>query len=299
MVASIVAQRFRSKLGRVFLVGDAAHRIPPWGALGVNTGVQDAFNLVWKLAFAIRGDHLAADALLDSYETERRPIAQRVAQSSLLNLKSHAGAMDKAVGLSVDQTYEENSAAIDITLDPTHAEYPRRQALIAKAQEVLDSEFGAHGTEVGWFYPSADTKGEGQKTNHDGQIKPDGAFDELTYHPSTIPGHHLPHAWLRRADKTISTRDLLDPTKLVLFTQTAGGWDWVQSRLVQVEVIDAEGGWTDRDGAWREVCSVSRQGAVLVRPDGIVAWRGEEHDSTLAALLKQLASGDRATSSSL
>ncbi|KAL4803569.1 FAD binding domain-containing protein [Aspergillus unguis] len=288
MVASIVAQRFRSSHGRVFLVGDAAHRIPPWGALGVNTGVQDAFNLVWKLAFAIRGDHSDVEALLDSYDAERRPIAQRVARSSLFNLKSHAGAMDKALGLSVDQTHAENSAALDIALDPTHEGYPQKQELIAQAQAVLDSEFGAHGTEVGWFYLSADTKGEGQQTNHDGQIKPDGTFDELTYHPSTIPGHRLPHAWLQRGGKTVSTRDLIDPAKFVLFTRTAHLWDWIQGSRVKVEVIDAEHGWTDRDGAWDEVCNSSKQGAVLVRPDGIVAWRGEDRDSTLSALLTQL-----------
>ncbi|KAJ5889094.1 hypothetical protein N7495_009135 [Penicillium taxi] len=297
MVASIVAQRFRSKLNRVFLVGDAAHRIPPWGALGVNTGVQDAFNLIWKLAFALRGDQKDVDTLLDSYEAERRPIALRVAQSSLLNLKSHAGVMDRAIGLSVEQTYEENSAAIDISLDPTSKEYPQRQVLIGKAQEILDSEFGAHGTEVGWFYPSVDVKGEGKKNNHDGQIKPDGTFDELIYHPSTIPGHHVPHAWLQRADMTVSTRDLIVPTQFVLFTQTVGAWDWAQSTLVKIEVIDAGDGWTDRDGVWQKVCNVSKYGAILVRPDGIVAWRGEGCDSTLSALLKQLNSANPVSSS--
>ena len=76
-----VAARYRD--GRVFLVGDAAHRFPPTGGLGLNTGVQDAHNLAWKLAAVERGD--AGPDLLDSYERERRPVAQRNAEVSLAN----------------------------------------------------------------------------------------------------------------------------------------------------------------------------------------------------------------------
>src|SRR5262249_16711010 len=76
-----VAARYRD--GRVFLVGDAAHRLPPTGGLGLNTGVQAAHNLVWKIAAVERG--WAGDALLDTYEAERRPVAQRNADVSLQN----------------------------------------------------------------------------------------------------------------------------------------------------------------------------------------------------------------------
>jgi hypothetical protein len=65
-----LADRYR--IGRVFLIGDAAHIHPPTGGQGLNTSVQDAYNLGWKLAAAIDG---ASDTLLDSYEEERRPIA--------------------------------------------------------------------------------------------------------------------------------------------------------------------------------------------------------------------------------
>ena len=68
-----LAERYR--VGRVFLVGDAAHVHPPTGGQGLNTSVQDAYNLGWKLAAALRG---ASDGLLDSYETERRPVAEAV-----------------------------------------------------------------------------------------------------------------------------------------------------------------------------------------------------------------------------
>jgi hypothetical protein len=70
-----VAARYRA--GRIFLAGDSAHTWPPAGALGANTGVQDAHNLAWKLAFVLKG--WACADLLDSYESERRPIATTLA----------------------------------------------------------------------------------------------------------------------------------------------------------------------------------------------------------------------------
>jgi 2-polyprenyl-6-methoxyphenol hydroxylase-like FAD-dependent oxidoreductase len=76
-----VAERYRS--GRIFLAGDAAHRFPPTGGLGLNTGVQDAHNLAWKLAAVVRG--IAPAALLDTYETERQPVARYNAEQSLQN----------------------------------------------------------------------------------------------------------------------------------------------------------------------------------------------------------------------
>ena len=68
------AERYR--VGRAFIAGDAAHIHSPTGGLGLNTGMQDAYNLAWKLALVIRG--LADPALLDSYETERAPVADAV-----------------------------------------------------------------------------------------------------------------------------------------------------------------------------------------------------------------------------
>ncbi len=68
-----VAERYRE--GRVFLVGDGAHIMPPWGGLNGNTGIADAHNLAWKLAHAVRGT--GAPGLLDSYEAERQAVARR------------------------------------------------------------------------------------------------------------------------------------------------------------------------------------------------------------------------------
>jgi 2-polyprenyl-6-methoxyphenol hydroxylase-like FAD-dependent oxidoreductase len=82
-----VADRFRS--GRVFLVGDAAHVMPPYGGFGGNTGVQDAHNLAWKLAAVCRGD--APDVLLDTFEAERAPIAELTVAQALLRSRKTPG----------------------------------------------------------------------------------------------------------------------------------------------------------------------------------------------------------------
>ncbi|MEJ8850806.1 FAD-dependent monooxygenase [Variovorax rhizosphaerae] len=93
--SALVAQRYRS--GPVLIAGDAAHEMPPTGGFGLNTGVQDAQNLAWKLATVLRGE--AGDALLDTYDEERRPVGQAVTHSSLLNALSmgRTSRQDRAV----------------------------------------------------------------------------------------------------------------------------------------------------------------------------------------------------------
>ncbi|TCO65909.1 FAD-dependent monooxygenase [Actinocrispum wychmicini] len=76
---SAVAAKYRA--GRVFLAGDAAHLIPPAGAFGANTGIQDAHNLAWKLAYVLNG--MAGPALLDTYEAERRPVAEMTTDQAM------------------------------------------------------------------------------------------------------------------------------------------------------------------------------------------------------------------------
>lgn len=86
--AERVAERFCS--GRVFLAGDAAHQMPPTGGHGANTGIQDAGNLAWKLAVVLRGQ--AGPALLETYDSERRPVAAATAhQATLLALRLEKG----------------------------------------------------------------------------------------------------------------------------------------------------------------------------------------------------------------
>ena len=90
---SQIAQTYRA--GRAFLVGDAAHRFPPTGGLGLNTGILDAYNLAWKLALVEKG--LADDALLNSYELEARSVAATNAEASLHNMMT-MNEVNQAIG---------------------------------------------------------------------------------------------------------------------------------------------------------------------------------------------------------
>jgi 2-polyprenyl-6-methoxyphenol hydroxylase-like FAD-dependent oxidoreductase len=87
-----VAERFRE--GRVFLVGDAAHEMPPTGGFGMNTGVQDAQNLCWKLSAVLKGQ--AGDGLLDTYSAERQPFDKAITEQALANAAS-MGRMEKTL----------------------------------------------------------------------------------------------------------------------------------------------------------------------------------------------------------
>lgn len=85
--------------GRVFVAGDAAHIHPPTGAQGMNTGIQDAHNLAWKLALAVRGE--AADGLLASYDAERRPVGEEVVGRTVQSMRAGIGADAKDPGFIV------------------------------------------------------------------------------------------------------------------------------------------------------------------------------------------------------
>jgi 2-polyprenyl-6-methoxyphenol hydroxylase-like FAD-dependent oxidoreductase len=297
-VDALTAERFRSNpsSGRVFLVGDAAHRVPPWGALGLNTGIQDLDNLLWKLNFMIKGLPSSLGkpdlgSLLDTYDTERRPICQRVRDLALHNLGALGLVMDNSIGVSMTNTPNTNVANMDSYFNTasSNIDGAERREAVKRAATILDDEFRALGMEHGWFYPDLDFDNEGGKNNHDGQLRDDGEFEIHYYRPSTIPGHHLPHAWLQGGGKRVSTRDLVRYEGFVLLISRVGLWEKAVREeghgIVTMEVIvsvdiEKEGDkvWKDVDGQWAKVRGVAETGAVLVRPDGIVSWRAKMFD---------------------
>ena len=270
-IRSVVADRFR--VGRVHLAGDAAHRIPPWGALGLNTGVQDVHNLTWKLAAALADPALSP--LLDSYELERRPMAVTVAANSLANFQAHGGVVDVALGLDPAAAPSAGWAALE-RLYADGPEGAAARASVQAAMAVLDAEFHAHGVELGFSYPA------GAVLREPGQ--PDACVpeDHLVYRPTSSPGHHLPHAWLETPDGRRSTLDLVRPGRWVLLTDAAGtAWREALAEsgaplAALVDVVEV-GPALERpyrsDGGWAALREVGAEGALLVRPDTFVAWR--------------------------
>lgn len=279
---AINAEKYR--VGRIFLLGDAAHKIPPWGALGMNTGVQDAQNLIWKLELALKDEKY--EQLLDTYDTERRDIGKHVGEISLYNMMTHSNHMDAAIGISATQTSEENVAAAQAFFDPANPDGEQKRKAVKKACDVLDIEFHAPGLEAGWFYPSADIDNEGGP-DHDGQLLldgsvkqlPDGSLNPDVVVPTTIPGHNLPHVWLEKEATRVAIRDLLQLSKLVLFTDAPV--PACDERVLNVVVGPT--GWQDTSGRWKTLLLGK---AVLVRSDGIVAWRGRMNDTTSPSLTK-------------
>ena len=104
----VVAEQYRR--GRLFLAGDAAHRHPPANGLGINTSIQDAYNLAWKLALVLDGQ--AGSGLLDSYHAERRPDGRKIVDRSIRSVGEMLPFID-ALGFRGDQTHDEAMAVLD------------------------------------------------------------------------------------------------------------------------------------------------------------------------------------------
>lgn len=235
MMSAQVAQRYR--MGRCFLVGDAAHRLPPTGGLGLNTGIQDAHNLAWKISAVLRGTAASADTLLDSYDAERRPVAEINTAQSLSNAQKLQHLFALATEVLGDGAPSEEG----------------RSALVAELAHHRE-HFLSEGLQLGFSY--------GPPVR--------GPADPLWYAPSLERGARLPHAWFDQDGQRLSTLDLIDPVGFTLMTTGATVWSRLAGELpdCRVVVLPATSCF---HGPWLALEAVGTSGALLVRPDGHIA----------------------------
>ncbi|MCV0394929.1 MAG: FAD-dependent monooxygenase [Rhizobiaceae bacterium] len=289
VVEGVIADRYR--FGRVFLAGDAAHRHPPTTGLGLNSAVQDAHNLAWKLAAVIAKK--GADGLLDTYESERRPVAERNVSWALLTFQNHQ-LTDVGIGLvrGNGEASRKNFAAFFADTD----EGRTRRARLNQVIGVQRMEWQAHDLELGFYYDR-------------GAIVSDGTFaperDPMggRYTPTTRPGHRLPHAWLEKDKRRVSTLDLAGNGSFVLIIGAKGD-AWAKAGVEAAEAYDIrlrvvtvgdDCEYSDAERCWTHLREVNEDGAVLVRPDNHVGWRCADAradalatlDDALAKILKR------------
>ena len=269
-VDAVMADSFQA--GRVFLLGDAAHRHPPTGGLGLTSAMHDAHNLCWKLAAVLAGH---ADAtLLDTYEPERRPSLERNAQRALENAINHFTIMS-AIGFSHENSEEQNLAALRRLWSGEPADAEVRSAALRAIREQ-SMEFGEHNVEFGYVYESAGVV-------PDGTPRPELLDDIRVYTPSTRPGSPLPHAWIDDEDQNRRPiKDLVEPGRFLLIAGEDGGaWCEAAQRLAEatglpldaVRIGHLDGDLFDPRCTWLRRREISGEGAILVRPDRFIGWR--------------------------
>jgi putative polyketide hydroxylase len=229
-----VADQFQS--GRVFLVGDSAHTMPPFKAGGANTAIQSAHNLAWKLAAVLNG--MADPASLATYHTERHPVGRFNARQSLTGPTQEF-----------------------LRLDDNRPKLP------------ADEEAPMFALLIGYQYRSP-------AVVSDDATPADPRAVSLVEELRAQPGTRVPHAWVHSAGRCISTLDFVGPG-FTLFTGSSGA-SWanaanaVSATLnvpISVHSIGTDTEIRDIEGRWAELTGLSSDEALLLRPDGFVAWR--------------------------
>lgn len=259
--------------GRVFIMGDAAHRHPPSNGLGSNTSIQDGYNLAWKLAAVVKGQ--ATPKLLDSYSAERAPIARQIVTRANRSI-AEFGPIFEALGMDGGVDHDKIQRNMAARCDATPAAEAQREAL-RKAIEFKKYEFDCHGVEMNQRYASGAVVVAGQPPVPNGDM-------ELHYQPTTYPGARIPHVWVYdRTGGKHSTLDLTGKGQFTLITGIGGeAWsaaaDALSARLglpIRVVKIGPRCAIEDHGGDWARAREIRDAGCLLVRPDQHVAWRSE------------------------
>mgnify|MGYP001815154452 FL=1 len=205
---------------------------------------------MWRIGAIVSGR--AREALLDSYEIERIPVAQNHAHQSLTNAIKMVE-LPAALGTDAEPTSERLHASL---ADPSKAD------AITAAVELQRQHFDLFGLQLGYVY------GEGALVPEEPTTEPRSPSD---YEPTACPGARMPHAWLSETGGR-STLDLVPVDRWVLFS--FGDHERWERALGTAEVKTVRVGVdTPALEPWRTVCDVAETGALLVRPDQHVAWR--------------------------
>jgi hypothetical protein len=229
--AAAVADRYQE--GRVLLVGDSAHVMPPTGGFGGNTGIQDAYNLAWKLDAVVTGS--ARPELLETYDAERRPIAERTVAQSLARLQ--AWFKDPSGRLPPPEPITDDNAVI-----------------------------------FGYRYAVGAFVDDGRNANGD-------VFEDPR-HPTGRPGSRAPHLAVTDRGVEASTIDLFADRWILLSGPDGHVWSDCVRRSslagalgVAWRGIRPAGDLEDHANRFSALYGVASDGAVLIRPDGFIAWR--------------------------
>ncbi|MFG3248834.1 FAD-dependent monooxygenase [Streptomyces sp. NPDC048187] len=246
----------RMRDGRVFLAGDAAHLNPPFGGHGLNTGIGDAVDLGWKLAAVLAG--WGGPEVLDSYESERRPVQERVIREATANMRVLS---TELLADNLDADDEAGAKA--------------RWAAGARIQETKKAEFHSLDLVLGLRVAASPIV----------PAEPEGAAG------SAWTGARLPHLFLEGGR---SLYDLLDADLTLLALGQDASVTAVEEaarlRGVPLTVVRLP---EPVAAAYAEVLGAR---LVLVRPDQVVAWLGDEAPGDALALVDTLSGGSAARS---
>lgn len=225
-MAALNAEHYR--MARIFLCGDAAHRIPPTGGMGMNTGIGDAHNLAWKIAYVIQG--YADPTLLDTYEQERKPLAQTTIDWSIKNADRLRAIFQSLVEGNHNTFYE---------------------GLKEQAKHINHI-----GLDIGFSYA------ENQE------------FDPNTYQSKAIVGMRAPHCWLSYNNHTISSIDLFEKNYVLLVGENCALEKLklpISEKYPKTTLIIGKDIYI-LNGDFYSSYQLTKEQAVLVRPDGHIAW---------------------------
>ena len=251
---ALVAERFADR--RVFLAGDAGHLFTPTGGFGMNTGIDDASNLSWKLAAMLQG--WGGDELLASYESERMPIALRNTDAAR-QLTANIGETN------VDPAIEQNTPA---------GEAARRAA--GAMLTIFKEQFASIGVPLGARYDGSPV------IAHDGAAPADSL---ITYTPTSIPGGRAPHFWF---DESRTYGSSLYDRLGIAFTLLRLGPHAPDASAI----VNAAAHWNIPfkvlDVADTDVRDLYDCDLALIRADQYVAWRGNAAPADAKLLLARL-----------